>query len=488
MNVLFATSEVWPLVKTGGLGDVSYSLPHALHQQGVDVRIVLPAYREVLQKIESFKILGWLSIFMAGRTYPVRILQANHPQFEMPIWLVDSQSLFDREGGPYSHPDGYDWPDNAERFTLFSQAVAKLGMDELDLGWKPDVVHSNDWQTGLVAAFLDQEAERPRRIFTVHNLAYGGYFSHDEYNRLRLPSQWWSAEGVEFYGNFSMLKAGLIYTDAITTVSPTYAEEICTPQFGYGMEGVLSSRRYKLSGILNGIDTEAWNPTIDELIPCHYTVDSLAPGKRCNKQMLLESYGVKEQAVDLDAPLLGMVSRLVEQKGVDMVLEVIPQLLKSSDANFVILGTGHAHFETQLQWLSEQYPDRVFTTIGYSEAKAHLIEAGCDMFLMPSRFEPCGLNQLYSLRYGTIPIVHRTGGLADTVVDVQFEDKAESKLVETSTGFVFDHAISASLLHTIQRALTLYAQKKLWNQLQKTAMLQDYGWEKSAKAYIKTYQ
>jgi starch synthase len=495
MKVLFASSEVWPLIKTGGLGDVSYSLPHALLDQGLDVRIVLPAYQDVLKQLSSFTILGWLSLSIAGSTRSVRVLEAWHEQFAMPVWLVDSQALFDRPGNPYVHEQGYDWPDNAERFTLFSAAVARLGVDALETGWKPDVVHSNDWQTGLVSAFLDHEADRPRRVFTIHNMAYGGYFSHEEYNHLRLPSHWWSAEGVEFYGNLSMLKAGMIYSDAITTVSPTYAKEICTPAFGYGMEGILSSRNYKLTGILNGIDKDIWNPETDPLLPYHYSAIRRNPGKKYNKRALLESYGSEVTDAQLEAPLFGMVSRLVEQKGVDMIIDAIPQLLKTSNANFVFIGSGHPHFEAQLLQLARDNPKRVFTTIGYFEDKAHLLEAGCDAFMMPSRFEPCGLNQLYSLRYGTLPVVHRTGGLADTVVDAQFEDgsvnktgKAVSHLIPSATGFVFDTPTTAEFIKTMQRALALFKQKKLWNQLQRSAMQQDFGWDRSAREYINLYR
>lgn len=485
MKILFASSEVWPLIKTGGLGDIAYSLPHALHNLGEDVRIVLPAYQDVLKQFTFIKIAGWLSLSIAGSQKLVRVLYVKHEKFSMPIWLIDVQNLFDRPGNPYSHADGYDWPDNAKRYTIFSQAVARLAMDDLNTGWKADVMHSNDWQTGMVSAFLDSEIDRPRRIFTIHNMAYGGNFSHETFDQLHLPSHWWSAEGVEFYGNFSMLKAGMIYSDMITTVSPTYAKEICTPAFGYGMEGVLASRSYKLKGILNGIDSNVWNPETDSYIPYHFSVERRNPGKKKNKQALLESYGVSATKENLEAPLLGMVSRLVEQKGLDMVLETIPVLLKTSNANFVFIGTGHPHFEAQLLRLSEQHPERVMSFIGYSEEKAHLLEAGSDLFLMPSRFEPCGLNQLYSLRYGTIPIVHKTGGLADTVVNAKLEN---AKLNKEATGFVFDKAKSSILLKTILNALTLYSNKKLWNQLQRTAMKQDFGWEKSAQEYIHLYQ
>ncbi len=479
MKALFASSEVWPLIKTGGLGDVAYSLPHALQQQGIDTRIVLPAYQDVLKKLTSFEILGWLTLKLATKEYSVRILQTQHEKFSLPIWLVDCPELFDRAGNPYVHPEGYDWFDNSERFALFSLAVARLSMDDLNLDWKPDVVHANDWQTGLVSAFLDHEADRPQRIFTIHNLAYGGYFSQQEFQRLQLPSQWWSSEGVEFYGNMSMIKAGIIYSDQVTTVSPSYAKEICTSEFGYGLAGVLLHRQYKLTGILNGIDPEVWNPQTDALLPYHYSAKRRNPGKQKNKQALLESNGIEVTKDNLAAPLLGMVSRLVEQKGVDMIIEAIPQLLENSSANFVFIGTGHPHIEAQLLKLKLQYPQRVMVSIEYSEAKAHLLEAGCDLFMMPSRFEPCGLNQLYSLRYGTLPIVHRTGGLADTVVDAELDN---------ATGFVFDTATTAELVKTIQRALTLFSQKKRWNQLQRNAMQQDFSWDKSALEYIQLYQ
>ncbi|MCK5917898.1 MAG: glycogen synthase GlgA [Cocleimonas sp.] len=487
MKVLFASSEVWPLIKTGGLGDVAYSLPQALQQQGVDIRIVLPAYQEVLKQLDSFEILGWLSLTLAGKEHCVRILQSHPKKFSMPLWLVDCQALFDRAGNPYSNEEGHDWHDNAERFALFSLAVAKLGMDALNLNWKPDVVHAHDWQTGLVPAFLDNEIDRPKRVFTIHNLAYGGYFPLQEFQRLQLPSQWWSSEGIEFYGNMSMIKAGIIYADEVTTVSPSYAKEICTAEFGYGLEGVLLHRQYKLTGILNGIDPDAWNPQTDPLLPHHYSAEQSSLGKQKNKQALLESNGIEATDDNLAAPLLGMVSRLVEQKGVDMIIEAIPQLLENSNANFIFIGTGHPHIEAQLLKLSEQHPQRIMVSIEYSEKKAHLLEAGCDLFMMPSRFEPCGLNQLYSLRYGTLPIVHRTGGLADTVVNTYFIEPEHEKINSDATGFVFDNATTDEFLKTTQYALSIFSQKKRWNQIQHNAMQQDYSWDKSALEYLRLY-
>ena len=353
MNVLFASSEVWPLIKTGGLGDVAYALPHALQKQGADVRLIIPAYQEVMNQLDSFKILTSLTPLDASRSNPMRLIEAHHPQFDMPLWLVDSQALYDRPGNPYVQSDGHDWPDNAERFATFSHAVAQVACMGSGLEWRVDAVHCNDWQTGLVPAFMSMFETRPRTVFTVHNLAYGGYFSKDEFTRLGLPWDWWTSEGVEFYGELSMLKAGLAYADAITTVSPTYAKEICTPEFGYGMEGVLTARKHKLSGILNGIDTDAWNPASDTLIEDHYSANRLVTGKRNNKRALLKAFGQKPDKAMLEAPLLGMVGRMVEQKGVDLILQIIPALLHKTDANLVLIGSGDEEYARQFQALAK---------------------------------------------------------------------------------------------------------------------------------------
>ncbi len=489
MNVLFASSEVWPLIKTGGLGDVAYSLPHALNALGNDVRLVIPAYQAVIQQLDSIKVLGWLPPFNADHTHPLRILEARHPQFAFPLWLVDSQALFDRPGNPYSHADGGDWPDNAERFATFAYAVAQLGQgsllkDNLNTDWQADVVHCNDWQTGLVPAFLSEYPQRPKCIFTIHNLAYGGHFSKEVFSQLRLPWHWWTGEGVEFYGGFSMLKAGLTYADAITTVSPTYAKEICTPAFGYGMEGVLMARQHKLTGILNGIDTSVWNPTTDTLIEANYSAEQINPGKQKNKAALLKAFGQKPTKAMLAAPLLGMVGRLVEQKGIDLVLNILPRLLDRTNANLVVIGSGDDYYASQLETLATRFPRRVMTYIGYSEQRAHLLEAGADLFLMPSRFEPCGLNQLYSMRYGTPPIVHKTGGLADTVCHASPVNMKNGK----ATGFVLNQPTSSALFNAIQWALKLYAQAPLWQQLQQQAMQQNFDWQSSAEHYLDLYR
>jgi starch synthase len=483
MKVLFVASEAFPLVKTGGLGDVLYSLPHALRARGVDIRLLLPGYRALLRQFEQVRILGWCDVRGAEGIVSARVLEARHPDFAFPLWVVDCPSLFDRPGSPYVSASGQDWPDNAERFTVFARVAARLAQDGLDLGWKPAVVHAHDWQTGLVAAFLADQPVRPKTVFTIHNLAYGGHFSHADFAHLQLPHNWWSPEGVEFHGGFSMLKAGIVYADVVTTVSPTYAAEICTPEFGYGLDGLLLSRQYKLHGILNGIDTRTWNPHADPHLHAHFSAGRILPGKRRNKQALLERFVPVVDEAALQAPLLGFVGRLVEQKGVDWVLAAMPVLLAETDARFVMLGSGQASYEQKFTRLAKQHPERVSVEIGYDETLAHRIEAGADLFLMPSRFEPCGLNQMYSLRYGTPPVVFKTGGLADTVVDAN-----EATLSDASAnGFVFDSPDLDAFLAAIRRALDLYRRPAVWQALQQTGMRQSFDWAKSAGHYLSLY-
>lgn len=484
MKVLFASSEVWPLVKTGGLGDVAYSLPKALQALGQDVKIVLPAYRDVLKSCTDLKIIAWMDSPHGAHSSAIRLLEASHEQFDTPVWLVDCQSLFDRPGNPYVSPEGHDWFDNAERYTQFCWAVSQIAMGQAVADWRADVVHANDWQCGLIPAFLDSYDYRPKRVFTIHNLAFGGHFSQQQFQSLNLPDTWWSPEGVEFYGGFSMLKAALIHSDVITTVSPTYAKEICTSAFGYGMDGILSSRSYKLSGILNGIDETVWNPSSDSYLPHHYSVKKIQPGKQKNKHALLFEHLDKVSGEILNAPLFGMVTRLTEQKGVDIITQAIPAMLKQSNANFMLMGSGSAYFERIIQDLHNQYPERVFCYLGYSEHMAHLVEAGSDIFLMPSRYEPCGLNQMYSLRYGTLPIVTNTGGLADTVIDTTKENIADG----TANGFVMHSSDTNTLLTTMQRAADLYENKPTWGSIQKTAMNKDFSWQNSAKKYLALYR
>lgn len=483
MKVLFVASEVYPLIKTGGLGDVVYSLPHALHAQGLDMRLVVPGYRALLQQLSAVRILGWLEVRGGDEIYSVRLLETQHPDFAFPLWVVDCPPLFDRTGNPYVSESGEDWPDNAERFTVFARIVARLGDDALNLGWRPEVMHLHDWQTGLVAAFLHEHGPRPRIVFTIHNLAYGGYFSHEDFVRLHIPSAWWHSEGVEFHGGFSMLKAGIVYADVVTTVSPTYAKEICTPEFGYGLDGLLRAHQGKLHGILNGIDTQVWNPASDAHLPAHYTAGRINPGKARNKRALLQRFLGPIEDIQLNIPVLGLVGRLVEQKGVDWVLAAMPVLLAETDVRFVLLGSGQTVYEQKLARLAKKHPERVLVEIGYDEPLAHLIEAGADIFLMPSRFEPCGLNQMYSLRYGTPPVVFKTGGLADTVVNV-----TEATLADGSAnGFVFERPGAVAFIGAIRRALKLLRHPVLWRRVQQTGMRQSFDWAHSARQYLSLY-
>jgi len=482
MRVLFAASELFPLVKTGGLADVAHSLPNALSGLGIDVRVVLPAYRAVLGRIDRLRVLGWLSL-SGGRE--VRILEAAHPEVSAPLWLVDVPALFDRPGAPYTGADGHDWADNAQRFALFSEAAAALAMDALDLGWRAEVVHANDWQTGLLPAFLALEDPRPRTVFTVHNLAYDCQVDYGAFHSLHLPSHWWSMDHGEFYGRFSMLKCGLVFSDLLTTVSPRYAEEIRTPEYGYGYAAILEAHADKLHGILNGIDDDTWNPQTDPYLAANYHAGGkIRAAKRANREALLRALRAPDAVVGTNGPLVGSVGRLVYQKGIDLLLEAIPPLLASSEACFVIIGAGEARLEQQLQALAQAHPERVFYHIGYSETLAHQLEAGCDIFAMPSRYEPCGLNQMYSLRYGTPPVVRATGGLADTVEDATPRSIARGE----ANGFVFTEPDSEALREALQRALTLFETPKQWMKLIKIGMTADYGWRRSAESYLRLYR
>ncbi len=481
MKILFAASEAYPHIKTGGLGDVVHSLPIALNALGDDVRLVLPAYRDVLYSMSSFHVVSSFTVPGVGVNHQVQILEAQSEVSAGHLYLIDIPALFDRPGNPYVSHDGNVWPDNAERYTVFSRAVAILATQVSELNWKPDVIHCHDWQTGLVPAFISEMPESPKTVFTIHNLSYDGYFSQHDFRQLHLPDAWWTPDQVEFYGGFSMLKAGLVFSDHVTTVSPTYAKEICTPEFGYRYDGILRHLSGKLSGILNGIDKQIWDPSTDSYVAAKYSVNrNRIPAKLKNKTELLKLAGFQEQS----APLLGFIGRLVSQKGIDLIIGMLPELFEHSAARLVVLGAGDKVYEDDLLLLAKKYPDRLHVHIGYSEPLAHKIEAGCDMFLMPSRFEPCGLNQMYSLRYGTPPVVNHTGGLADTVVGVN----AETLKSKTANGFVFHSADIAALLDVTLSAVELYGKPRVWQQICRTAMLQELGWDASAKEYQKLYR
>lgn len=475
-NVLFVTSEAHPLIKTGGLADVSGSLPTALKILRSDVRIVMPAYRSVLQKTPDAEPIAALSLPGVGQ---VRVLETRLPGSSVCVWLVDSPAHFDRDGGPYQDATGEDWPDNAERFAAFGRAVASIALGQAALSWQPDIVHCNDWQSGLVPALLARASARPATVFTIHNLAYQGLFPYETFTRLGLPADLWSMHGMEYFGSFSFIKGGLVYADMLSTVSPQYAREICTPTFGFGLESLLRHRSHRLAGILNGANYREWNPARDPLIARNYNAHTVA--RKCeNKIALQKEVHLK---VDRRLPLFGMIGRLVEQKGFDLILAVLPQLVHRP-VQVVVLGSGEKPLEQQLQAAVKKYPAQVAAHLGYNEGLAHQIEAGCDAFIMPSRFEPCGLNQIYSLRYGTIPIVHRTGGLVNTVVDATDANVKAG----IATGFWFAPATPAALLEAIERTLECYHQPRVWKQLMFRGMQQDFSWRRSAQQYLQIYR
>jgi starch synthase len=474
MKILFATSELAPWVKTGGLGDVAGALPAALRAQGMDVRVLIPAYPAILQSFPDARLIAQPDLL--GGLLPTPNLREALSPDGTPLLLLDCPPYFYRPGNPYLGPEGRNWLDNHLRFGLLSRVAAWLGSEANTLAWQPDIVHCNDWQTGLAAAYLHYlPGQRAKSLFTLHNLAFQGLFDHASLFDLGLPDSAWHIDGVEFFGYLSFLKAGLQHADAISTVSPSYAREIQTDAEGMGMAGLLRHRSGKLSGIINGIDTEIWNPTAD-----HHLYQTYSPrrmeGKASNKAELQRQLGLEQRP---DLPLLGVVSRLTEQKGLDLLLEVAPQLL-NLPAQLVILGSGSHALEVAWSALARKHRGQCAVTIGFDEALAHRIEAGADIFVMPSRFEPCGLNQMYSLRYGTPPVVRATGGLADTVIDATDE--------KHGNGFVFGPATAEALLQALQRAITAWQDPAGWRLLQKHGMARDSSWAEAARQYVELYR
>jgi len=475
IKVLFATSEVAPLIKTGGLADVSGALPAALRAIGVDVRVLVPGYKQVLAQLAQHQVEA---VFEHLPGFPASRLLSGFMPNKVPLFVLECPSLYQREGGPYQNAAGHDWVDNAYRFGMLSMVAAVLGSRASPLAWLPELVHCNDWQTGLTPAYLHFTKGAARSVFTIHNLAFQGVFAATMVKDLNLPASCYSINGVEFYDKLSFLKAGLYYADHITTVSPNYAKEIQQETLGFGMHGLLSARRKDLTGILNGIDTEEWDPATDPYIDRQYTSANMA-GKAANKQSLQSRFGLN---LEPDVPLLGVVSRFTEQKGLDILLEIAP-LLTELPVQVVMLGSGDAQMQKTARDLSHRYPGKIGVHIGFSEELSHQIEAGADIFVMPSRFEPCGLNQFYSQRYGTPPIVHATGGLVDSVVDCSTATLQDG----TASGFKFDVMSAGNLLTTIRRAVDLYHEQGKWKVLCKNCMAKDFNWESSAKVYHEVY-
>ncbi len=474
MKILFATSEMFPLIKTGGLADVSGALPIALQALGADVRVILPYYAalrgewlEPDDRIWQPEILG----------QPVTIRASRLKDSGLPVYLVDHPVFSARQGNPYMGPDGNPWHDNPDRFALFCRTVVHFAMQEDNDGWQPDIIHSNDWQTGLIPALLS-ETKKIKNVFTIHNLAYQGVYDRPTFERLGLPWSLWRADALEYWGNMSFLKGGIIFSNFITTVSPTYAKEIQTPKFGYGLDGLLQHHAGKLQGILNGIGSD-WDPEVDQYLPYHFSKKDLT-GKKQIKTTLQAKLGLP---ITARTPLLVHVGRLVEQKGIDLLIQALEQL-PDEPIQIIVLGSGEYRFENALQQLAAQRPHQIAVRIGYDEELAHQLEAAADAFLMPSRFEPCGLNQLYSLRYGTCPIVHRVGGLADTVVHAD----QESITAGTATGIVIDYLDTAAIIWAIRYFQSLYANESVFASIQANGMAQDFGWIPSAKAYLAIYR
>tara|TARA_R110001592_G_scaffold363371_1_gene685820 strand:- start:479012 stop:480457 length:1446 start_codon:yes stop_codon:yes gene_type:complete len=473
-RLLFAASEAYPLIKTGGLADVAGSLPEVLRQQGMDVRLLLPGYQPVLDTLEAAAPMAEFE--MAGS--PVGLVSTRLPGTDLEVWLLVHPLFSERPGNPYHDPQGHPWPDNADRFMLLSRVAAAIATGHAGLAWKPDVLHCNDWHTGPAIALTHLSEQRPRTVFTIHSLAHMGLFDRATFNRLGLPEHFWNDSALEYYGQCSFIKGGLVYADYITTVSPTYAREICESPGGMGLEGLLRQRRERLVGILNGIDNKVWNPATDPYLECCYGAETLAD-KAINKRALQAALGLEPRE---DCPLVGIVGRLVEQKGLELILPVLNEIL-ASPVQIAVLGTGDPVYERALKAAAAANPGNMAVVLAYDESLAHKIEASADIFLMPSLFEPCGLNQLYSLRYGTLPLVRQVGGLADTVVDCS----AQTLAAGTATGFVFQRPEASELLACLSRATSLWYDKETWRQLQLTAMGQDFSWQQSAQRYQELY-
>ncbi|MDP3703299.1 MAG: glycogen synthase GlgA [Candidatus Omnitrophota bacterium] len=481
MKILHLSSEVAPFAKTGGLADMTAALPKALVALGHEVRIAMPLYRCVDRKRYGVAPTPTRCTVKAGAvSHDVRVWEATLPESPVVTYFFECAPLFDRE--ELYQEQGRDYPDNLERFSVFSQALLRVLPE---LRWQPDVIHCHDWQTALVCAHLSvgPAASEPwyapvATVLTIHNLAYQGLFPKAQWPLTGLPEAAFTVDGLEYYGQINCLKGGLISAGSLTTVSPTYAREIQSAAFGCGLEGVLSPRAKDLAGIVNGIDPQEWDPRRDPHLPARYRPEELAGKAVCKLELqrrcrLPQHHGL----------LIGMIQRLTEQKGLDLFLEGAARLL-ALPLQVVMLGTGDPAYSAQLQELAKQFPERLAVALTFDDALAHQIEAGADAFLMPSRFEPCGLNQLYSMRYGTVPIVRRVGGLADTVTDLT----PLSSAAQTATGFVFEDYTAGALVGAVRRAVAAFRDHKLWNSLMATGMRQDVSWSRSAREYVIVYE
>jgi starch synthase len=471
MQVLSVTSELYPLIKTGGLADVTGALPTALKPRGIIMRTLVPGYPAVIAALEKPATVHKFAALMGG---PATLLSGTAKGLD--VFVLDAPHLFNRPGNPYLGTDGKDWPDNAQRFAALSQVAADLARGALG-NYKADILHVHDWQAALAPVHLKYSGG-PKSVITVHNIAFQGQYPAGYFNVLNLPPQAFAIDGVEFYGNVSYLKGGLACADAITTVSPTYANEICTSDYGMGLEGLLQSRRTSLSGIVNGIDTDVWNPQTDKALTANYSAKNIEQ-RKINKRAVEKRFALDEG----DGILHGVVSRLTWQKGLDIFASLLDGLV-AGGARLALIGTGEAAIEQAVMSASLRHPGRIGVVTAYDENLSHLVQGGCDTMLVPSRFEPCGLTQLYGLRYGCVPVVARTGGLADTIIDAN--DAALAAGV--ATGVQFSPVDGISLQNALARTATLYENKSAWAALQARGMATDVSWERSAAAYAALYK
>jgi len=477
MKILLASSEAHPYSKTGGLADMVGALAKTLAQLGHQVGLATPLYSGIRERFPELNRLNWPLDFQLGAHRVQGEVWSLEAGDGLTIYFVDQPSFYQRTD--LYQVQGADYSDNAERFVFFSKAVADLA---LRLPWKPEIAHLNDWQSGLAALFLEHErklggkASAPRTCLTIHNLAYQGVFPAAKYSLTNLPMDYLTPAGAEFYGHFNCLKAGISYSDILTTVSPRYAREIMTAEFGCGLDGLLRDRQASLIGILNGVDYTEWKTVNNPFLSHAYTPEDF-DGKRANKLDLQKEFGLP---VSAETPLFGSIGRMVEQKGVDIMLGALEEML-SADLQAIVLGSGASVFQKAFQQLAARFPSRLAVHVGWDQELPHRIEAGSDFFLMPSRFEPCGLNQMYSLRYAAIPIVRITGGLDDTVIDI-VEDPA------LADGIKFGAYSTSALARSIRKALSLFKEQELLTHFRRNAMAADFSWDRTATKYVQTYE
>lgn len=464
-------------MKTGGLGEIAATLPAALRAAGVDVRILVPAYPGVRSALGAEGVVAELA--QPGGDYPPAQLLCGATPAGVPVFVIDCLPLYARSGDPYHDVQGREWPDSHLRFGLLSRVAALIGAGVEGLGWVPQILHCNDWHTGLAPAYLHfAQVPDVRSVFTIHNIGYQGIFPRDALEQLALPPQAYAIDGVEYHGKLSFLKAGIQYANALTTVSPTHAREIQGDAGGFGFGGLLRQRAGVLTGILNGFDPDEWNPAIDVHLARRYDSATLE-AKFANKSALQRRFHLARSNA---MPLLGVVSRLTHQKGLDLLLAVAHEVI-NLPAQLVVLGSGDQALEDQFSALAREHRERCAVFIGFDEPLAHLIEAGADIFVMPSRYEPCGLNQMYSLRYGTPPVVHATGGLADTVVDCDASTLASGM----ANGFAFGEPTPQALLGALGRAVKTWGDRACWRELQRNGMKLDFSWRVSVQRYRELY-